>query len=309
MNARRDPDLLIKAYLEDGVDELPDRTYDAVRAATEQTRQWVVIGPWREQQMQRFAMFGIAAAAMVLAAVIGLRFLPGNGPDGVGGQPTASPSPAPGTIVDAQGPLTAGTYVAHPFRPPNDSMGFTFTVPSDSWETIGNGEGLAWAGDSEGVGMTFLRVTGINADPCKWQGTDGDVDAGRTVDDLIAALDGEIQGDGQAAPPDKYTMSEPEDVTLGGYSGKKVVLTMPADLKRGGNTQYGCDQLLYTIWDEANAEGFTMYAQGPQNLWTLWILGVGGERVVIQASEFADSAPERVQQLDSIVRSIVISAP
>src|SRR5919204_4358361 len=95
MNARRDPDLLIKAFLEDGVNELPERSYHAVRAATEQTRQWVVIGPWREQQMQRFAMFGVAAAVIVLAVAVGLRFLPGDGGSGFGGQPTASPTPSP----------------------------------------------------------------------------------------------------------------------------------------------------------------------------------------------------------------------
>jgi WD40 repeat protein len=92
MNTQREPDLLIKAFLDDGVNELPDSSYDAVRSAIEQRRQRVVIGPWREQQMQRFAMSGIAAAVIVLAAVVGLRFLPSNTGIGVGGEPTASPT-------------------------------------------------------------------------------------------------------------------------------------------------------------------------------------------------------------------------
>ena len=122
MNARRDPDLLIKAFLEDGVNELPDRSYDAVRAAIEQKRQWVVLGPWRERQMTRFAIFGVAAAAIVLAAVVGLRFLPSDGETAVGSQPaqtatptvaptasprpTAAPSPAPTPPGSVLPPLT-----------------------------------------------------------------------------------------------------------------------------------------------------------------------------------------------------------
>jgi len=33
MRSTRDPDLLIKAFLDEGIDELPDRSFDAVRTA------------------------------------------------------------------------------------------------------------------------------------------------------------------------------------------------------------------------------------------------------------------------------------
>jgi hypothetical protein len=58
MSVSRDPDRLISAYLEDGIDELPDRAYDAVRSEIDHTRQRVVLGPWREEQMRRYAIFG-----------------------------------------------------------------------------------------------------------------------------------------------------------------------------------------------------------------------------------------------------------
>lgn len=322
MNTRRDPDLLIKAFLEDGVNELPDRSYDAARAATEQTRQWVVIGPWREQQMTRFAMF--AAAVIVLAVVFGLRFLPGNGGIGVGGQPTpsptASPSPTPtssatsaapatptppGPIVDpALGRLDSGTYVAHPFAPPNDGIAFTLTVPSNSWEAVdwasedGGMSGVAWAGDSGGVAVGFVRVDTLNQDPCNWSGTDDDVAVGPSVDDLVTALTRTKEGIEGANM--RYKVSEPsEDIRLGGFSGNQVVVTMPADFESQ------CDEG-YLIW---NAEGFDPDAMGPENRWTLSILDVEGERVVILMSDFEDSRPERVQELQSIVDSIQISAP
>jgi hypothetical protein len=178
-------------------------------------------------------------------------------------------------------------------------MSINFSVRSNSWEALadpGKTSGITWYGDSGGVGMGFLRVASINGDPCNWSGAADDVEFGPTVDDLVTAL----------TSSDDFATSEPSDVTLGGYSGKKLVVTMPDTLRPGGNTQTGCDEQIYTVW---NGEGFTIYAQGPENLWTLWILDVEGERVVIQRSEFADSATERRQQLDSIVDSIVITAP
>ena len=91
MTKLRDTDQLIREFLADGLTELPDRAYEAVRSHIDQTRQRVVIGPWREEQMSRFAMFAIAAAAVVLIAVVGIKFLPIGG--GIGAQPTPSPSP------------------------------------------------------------------------------------------------------------------------------------------------------------------------------------------------------------------------
>ena len=300
MTAPRDTDRLIRAFLDEGRTELPDRAFDVVRSRIDHTRQRVVIGPWREEQMSKYAMFAIAAAAVVLVAVIGIRFLPSGG--GVGGQPTPTPSPTPvptpSPVADPpSGRLTAGTYVAHPFGP--QSASFTFSVPTDAWEAFsdpGRTISISWFGDSGGVHLAFLDVTSLNGDPCNWSGTEDDVDVGQTVDDLVSALAAETE----------YATSEPEDVTVSGYTGKKVVVTMPADLRPGANEQPGCDELSFFIW---NTEQFNILAQGPENLFTLWILDVDGERVVIQRSEFADSAAERRQQLDSIFDSIVITAP
>ena len=47
MTAPRDPDRLIRAFIDEGMTELPDRAYDAVRSHIDQTHQRVVIGPWR----------------------------------------------------------------------------------------------------------------------------------------------------------------------------------------------------------------------------------------------------------------------
>ncbi len=90
MTATRDPDHLIREFLGDGHTELPDRAYDDVRAHIDHTRQRVVIGPWREDQMYRYARFVVAAAAVVLVAAIAIQLAPQSG--GSAGQPGSSPT-------------------------------------------------------------------------------------------------------------------------------------------------------------------------------------------------------------------------
>ncbi|HET9346117.1 MAG TPA: hypothetical protein VFO05_10455, partial [Candidatus Limnocylindrales bacterium] len=65
MTVTRDPDRIIRAFLDLGTDELPERVYDAVRSDIDRTRQRVVIGPWRTPHMNAFAKLAIAAAAVV----------------------------------------------------------------------------------------------------------------------------------------------------------------------------------------------------------------------------------------------------
>ena len=49
--------------------------------------------------MNTYAKLIAAAAAVVVVAVVGYQFLPGNG--GVGGQPTIAPSPSPSCSLRA----------------------------------------------------------------------------------------------------------------------------------------------------------------------------------------------------------------
>src|SRR5688500_313584 len=115
MNVSRDPDRLIREFLDEGLTELPERAYDTVRFRIDHTRQRVVIGPWRSEQVTRYATYGIAAAVIVLAVVVGIRFLPSNDGIGVGSQPTSTPvitpSPAP---TEAPTPTPASTLSAAP---------------------------------------------------------------------------------------------------------------------------------------------------------------------------------------------------
>jgi hypothetical protein len=280
---------------------LPDRAYDAVRSQIDHTRQRAVLGPWREEQLSRYAIYGIAAAAIVLVVVVGVRFLPTGGL--FGGQPTASPTsspsptataspspsptPAPTPIADKDGPLDTGVYVAHPFA--DDPMGFTFSVPSGNWSGISHpGQMLGVAGENESAGLGFLRVSSLNGDPCQWSGAAGDVPIGPRVDDLVTAL----------ASSTDYEATDPVATTVSGFSGRQLQLSMPAPLPSG------CDEDEFRIW---NADGFDVYAQGPSNRWNLKILDVGGQRVVVMAYDFADTPSAIQAELQAIGDSLLIS--
>lgn len=256
----------------------------------------------KKERMFKYAGFAIAAAVIVVVALVGLRFLPSDSGVGVGGPPivsptvspsptpTPSPSPTPTVVATpveepAGGVLRGGTYVFHPLGPPDDSLAMTMTIPA-GWERWGPEPGENFLGlfspfsydPPDGGALGVLRVHSLNGDPCQWLGSADDIEVGPTVDDLAIALTE------QAA----YEATDPVDVTVDGYEGQRVDLTLPDFESDPGDwsTAVGCDEQSYRIW---NAEGFDIHAQGPSNRWHVWILDVEGSRVVILFHDFPDT--------------------
>ena len=107
MSTDRDVTRIVQSWLEEGVNVLPDRVLDAVLdqvPATPQRR-----AGWLARRFpvmnNNVIRFGVAAAAVVIAAVLLIRFLPGGN---VGGEtePTPTPSPSPA-------PLAVGSFRSH----------------------------------------------------------------------------------------------------------------------------------------------------------------------------------------------------
>ncbi len=300
MTARRDPDRLIRTFLDDGPTELADRSYDAVRAEIDHTRQRAVIGPWREPDMSKFAPFAIAAAAVLVVAAVAFNLTPppgqfgGPGP-GPTASPTAAPTPTPSPSptaaavkVPASGELNAAAYYIDD-RTITNAERFTFTVP-DGW-TIDNGF-LTKEGEEPGeVLLVTWVVTHIFSDACQWD-EGALVDVGTTVDQLASAL----------ADQRGREASAPTDVTLGGFPAKRIELTVDPDLDvttcTNGNLRY---------WPGAGPDMTSgLCCNPPGNTDVVYIVDVAGSRLVVVARHYPGSSAENRAELQAVVDSIQI---
>ena len=289
--------------------QLPDRVLRATFERTRETRQQ---GGWqavlRRTQMNRliFALGGAAAVLVVALVALG-RY--GNQPGGVGGQPSPSsitspsappaPTATPRPYPDVDRVLAAGTYVLHPLRPQDSSLAVTFTV-ADGWQTFG--AVLIPSGDPEtgppgGMAVLFPGdVTTLN-DPCDWRGTADDVSFGPAVEDLVEALRAQTA----------YEVSDPVDVTIGGYSGKRVDIVHPTEPFLGQTSRApDCDQDVFQLWNTAAWGEEGIYAQGPADRWHTHILDVEGTRLVVVSRDFAGTSPADRAEMDAIIDSLVI---
>ena len=114
MTAHDDLDRQLTDFLREGPTELPYESFDVVRDRTDQTRQRVVIGPWRLPEMNKIVTIGLAAAAVVVLVFVGAQLFraPSNVGSGVSPTPgptaTAEPTatPEPSTSPAAAPPLT-----------------------------------------------------------------------------------------------------------------------------------------------------------------------------------------------------------
>ena len=242
-----------------------------------------------------FVRFGMAAVVVVLAVILGINFLssPNVGNPEPVATPTATPTSTPIPLPTTDQDLEAGTYVSHPFYSepePYSSIEFTFELP-DGWRVFEGGAILTPVGAGfappDGIAILTAVPHGLFSDPCNADYSPGntDVTTGTTAEDLANAF----------AAQTAYDSTAPTDVTLGRYSGKEMDLLMPTDVAFSS-----CNEGGFFIWDGS------IYAQGPGNVWHLWILDVEDERIVIFIQDFPGT-PEALQaEARDIVESIQI---
>jgi hypothetical protein len=307
MNAPRDPDLLVRAFLNEGQTELADQVYDVVRATIEHRRQRAVVGPWRMPNiMNKFVPIGVGAAAVVVALVIGAQMLGSPAPVGVGATATATPSPAaePTAIASpsgaALGGLPEGPFVVETGEglPP-----ITATIPGPGWtfdaafDILGKGVDVENLPEASILLWAYPVGTGFDVygDPCQWKSTPPDAPA-TTVDDFAEALAAQPSRDG----------SEPVDVTVGGYAGKSLTLHVPSDA-----VFEDCDDGNFTSYGVAIDAGTepSRWHQGPGQIDELWILDVGGTTVVLDAMYRSDTSAELIEELRAIATSATFTTP
>jgi hypothetical protein len=268
---------------------------------TQQRRSWWPA--WRFSDMNNVAKVLVAAAAVVVVAVVAINLLPGGG-SGTGSVPP-SPSPSPSPSLSPT-PQPTASLVAHelmPFGPrgfgdPDPraaSITFTFDAPA-SWEPFGlggsdpgPGEALGvWTdgnGPPDGATLAFYRGSGLFSDPCLTEeeaDAEADVPLGPTVDDLVTAL----------VDHPSLDVTSPVDVTLAGYSGKYLDLQVPDDIS-------AC--AYYRPMD------VHIYAQGPGQRWHMWVLDVGGVRVLVETNDYAGTPAQRLAEEQAMIDSLEIT--
>ena len=323
MTAHHDLDRQVRDFLRDGPEELPYPSFDAVRDRIDQTGQRVVVGPWRLPDMNRIVTLGLGAAAVILAVFLGAQVLGSPGTN-VGGEPTPTPTatvtpdPTPEPTPAAtpwsglpQGPLLlAGADgdvwggkaqitvdIASPGWTAEPTIDFVYKNDDglDAPQTVG-GALIGW---SWTAGTEFL----VYGDPCHWA-TTVPTSPATTPEEIAAAF--QDQGETEA--------TSPVDVTVGGYTGKALTLTVPMSYEVPGATreeEFGdCDEdqfAFYGIVGEDSAVGRN--AQGPGQIDELWILDVNGSIVILDAAYSPATSSELVDELRALAESATFEIP
>jgi hypothetical protein len=301
MNEHTDIERVLDRWFDDGPSVMPDRVAVIVADRIDrqlQRRPWRL--PWRLRPMNPTLRIASAIAAVVLVALIGYNLL-STTPTQVGGPvATATPSPTPTTVASSAaastsspaytwpGTLDAGTYTTSllwqlPFE-------LTFTVP-DGWESR----------DVEIIKdpVTSLAVNlvgNVYSDPCDT--TPREPALGPSVDDLVTAI--------QSMPGLDVTTPTPVQFdrrTNGTY--------LEFDLREDAPCGIGS----YRLWLDPEGVHKPGVAKGPP-YWTvkrahnrLWILDVGGVRLVISALSSPAATAADLAELQSIVDSLSVVYP
>jgi hypothetical protein len=206
--------------------------------------------------------------------------------------PTQSPDSAPSSSAGVTA-LVMGTG-----RYP------TWTVDAPAgWSVVGDHFVVKYATDKPGpvLGVSVWDVGLVFRDPCHWQGQA--FDPGPSVDELVSAL---------VAQPMRNA-SKPTDVTLAGYAGRYLELSVPADMISTKWTEFDdCD---VDADGERDFQGWlgkgmgNRYAQVPDQVDRLWVLDVNGQRLVVDGTYSPDTSQIVRDELGHIAESLRFVAP
>jgi len=234
----RDIERVLEHWLDDGIDQMPDRVYFAILDRVErqpQRRAWRV--SWRDSRMNTYLKPLLAVAAVIVIAVAGIAVIGRPSDSNVGGTSTPSPSPSPsvtppessGIVFPAWftekgnglGILAAGGQTSRRFGPD-----ISFTVPegwvnSQDWaeyydlfpDTPANEAEYALSNDTAQA-IRLANGEDVSA-ICDQTGGAQGTTAAKMVDALVAN--------------EALATSEPVDVTIGGLSGRQIDVQLNPD--------------------------------------------------------------------------------
>jgi len=297
VSTNRDVDRIVRSWLNEDRHEDADRVLNTVLGELDTTPQrrtfW---SAWRFPIMNNALRVGLFAAAVVIIAVIAINLLPGS--PAPGGEPTSTPTPEPQSSAPADvsflpnGLLEPGTYSIR--AQDIDAPRVVLTVPA-GWYGGGFGVNKNNSIDPpDGAGVILWGGPfNVYEDPCQWTGGET-LRVGQTVDDLVADLSAQPTRDATA----------PTDITVDGFAGKAIELTVPADLAFNQADGFvDCDEAEFRSWISPDQGSFRLH-QGPGQHDQLWIVDVDGTRVIIDATFYEGTSAADMAELQAILESI-----
>lgn len=266
----------------------------------------------RRTQMRKALSAGTALAVVAALGVAG-AFLARSAfsTDADPIQPATTPTAAETTngpsatattrdIMDVPdfGRLDTGTYYIDPDDDPSTPLRVEYEIAADGWsQWIG---AVKFHGKNGHVGLTITTVTNLVRHGCRDQ-SPLDPPVGPTVDDLAAAL--------ADLAPFRVT-SPPTEVTMHGYRGKHLELTvpdLPVERTSEGLEFARCEDRNLTSWLSPwdPVEGFFGHS-GPGYTEEFWILDVEGTRLVIVAHTTPKAPAQNIAERRAVMDSIRI---
>lgn len=265
----------------------------------------------RRTQMRKALSTGGALAVVAVVAVAGAFVIrsafssdaaplrPAGQPDATEttDEPSFTVAPKDVTVLGAFARLDPGTYYIDPDKDPSTRLRVVYTIATTGWES--------WAGAFKSHGnehavVSIATVTNVVGHGCR-DHSPADPPVGPTVDDLAAALT-------DLAP---FRVTSPAtDVTLAGYRGKHLELTVPDLPVEGsgeGDPQFtGCEDGNLASWVAAVNDGAYYGHTLPGYTEEFWILDVEGSRVVIVGGTTPEAPAEDIAEMRAIIDSIQI---
>lgn len=173
------------------------------------------------------------------------------------------------------------------------AIGITVIVPAPGWSGRPGEWFMEWGPKGfdppAGAGIIAFVVDKkfyVYGDPCDWRSTRPKAPA-TTVDELVAAL----------ANQASRNPSAPEQITVGGYSGKKITLHVPDDARFKD-----CDGGSFSTLGVAG-EHPGLWAQGRGEIDEIWIVDVNGRIALLQGGYYANTPDHAVDELHAILSS------
>ena len=218
----------------------------------------------------------LGGVVVAVAAVLAFAAFTGSQ---VALKPTAAPTPtAPPRVV--VGPLAPGTYRSVVFDPP-----MTFGIVDLGWTATTDAAGKLGLVRAEAprTNLDFLRVEELIENPCIEGGEGTQTNPGAA--DLLTRLQ----------VLDYLTVSEPETVRIGGYTGRQVDITVSDAALAACGGPVGSGVSLFT------AAGETWKAS-PGERFRLVVVGVGEKVVTMLVSADWAQTPS-VQELETVLNA------